>query len=304
MFTIDLKKYQLAFILALVASMLLTGCYKFEGAVETPAYISISDIDLDTYFPEEGTNSQEITDVWVYLDDGLLGVYEFPSTDSIPLIFPVLASGKHKLEIRPGIKLNGISSTRVPYPFYKPIIYNDLDFVPGTTKALGVISTTYYSDVNFVWLEDFEQSNISIEDFGDTIIEQTQPEDNPIAFLSSTSRYSGIVNLTQERKEYTGISFNSFEMQKAGTIVMLEMNFKTNSFFQVGLLIRDKYGPVEKDLVILKSTDDWKKIYINLGSNLSLYPTAYDYKVIFRGGLDSGDSNASILIDNIKVVYR
>lgn len=299
-----LKVYHVSVLLLLFGVLILSGCYKFEGSETIPAYISITDIKLNTYYPEQGSDSEDIVDVWVYLDDGLLGVYEFPESDTIPLIFPVLASGKHKLEIRPGIKLNGISSTRVPYPFYKPIIFEDFEFIPETTQPLGVLSTEYLSSVKFEWIEDFEDSDISIEDFGDTIIEQTQPDNNPIAFLTPTSRYSGEINLTNARPVYTGTTYNSFDVQTAGTVVILEMNFKTQNFFQVGLLIRDKYEVPEKNLVILNHTDEWKKIYINLGSNLSLYPQALDYKVIFRAGLESGSSNAKILIDNVKIVYR
>ena len=277
----------------------MSGCYKFKGDETIPAYISIDKVSVSTYYPEEGTDSEAIVDVWVYLDDGLLGVYELPAT------IPVLASGKHKLELRPGIKLNGISSTRVPYPFYKPIIFEDFDFIPGTpTQPLGTITTSYYSDTKFAWLEDFEISNISIEDYNDTIIERTEPENNPIAFLSPNSRYSGEISLTTERSQWTGISYNSFDVETAGTIIILELNFKTNNFFQVGLLIRDQFSLEEKDLLILNHTEEWKKIYINLGSNLSLYPKAYDYKIIFRSGLESGSTSAKVLLDNIKIVYR
>ena len=291
-------------VVLLFVVFILNGCYKFDGDETIPAYISIDKINLNTYYSEEGTNSSDIDDVWIYLDDGLIGVFEFPESDTVPLIFPALASGKHKLEIRPGIKLNGISSTRVPYPFYKPIIYEDFDFIPGTTQPLGILTTEYYSDAKFAWLEDFEQSSISFENFDDTIIEQTQPENNPIAFLSPDSRYSGEINLTTERSQYSGASYNSFDVPVAGTITILEINFKTNNYLQVGLLIRDQYGLEQKDLVILNHSSEWTKIYINLGSNLSLFPSAIDYKVWFRAGLESDLSSAKILIDNIKVVYR
>ncbi len=299
-----LKSYQILLVLLCLTMLLATSCYKFKGSETIPAYISISDISLTTYYPEQGSNSEDIVDVWVYVDDGLLGVYEFPESDSTPLTFPVLASGKHKLELRPGIKLNGISSTRVPYPFYQPIIFEEFDFIPETIQELGELTTTYQDNTKFEWFEDFEDGDISIEDYGDTIIERTQPDGNPIAFLSPTSRYSGEINLTNDRPVYTGITYNSFDIQVAGTIIILEMNFKTENYFQVGLLIRDQNSVPEKDLVILNHSNEWKKIYINLGSNLSLYPQAIDYKVIFRAGLESGTSNAKILIDNVKIVYK
>ncbi len=293
----------------LLTSILFVGCYKFEGNQTIPAYISIDRINLTTYYPDEGTNSEDIADIWVYIDDGLIGVFEFDPSDTVPLVFPALAEGKHKLEIRPGIKLNGISSTRVPYPFYKPLVYEEFDFVPGTTQSLGTLTTTYYPDTKFAWLEDFETSNISIVYSGDTLEEhaeivQTLPENNPVAFLSPNSKYSGLINLTEDKKQFIGVSYNSFEIQTPGTIIVLELNFKVNNYTQIGLLIRSSSGWDERDLVILNHTDEWKKIYINLGSNLSLFPNALDYKVIFKAGLESGTSDADILLDNIKIVYR
>ena len=306
MLRIGLKVYYLLSILLIAGILTTTGCYKFKGDQTIPAYLSINGIILETYYPEEGTNSSDIDDIWVYLDDALLGVFEFPEGDSVPAIFPVLAEGKHKLEIRPGIKLNGISSTRVPYPFYKPIIFEEFDFIPETVQSLGFLTTSYYPDLKFVWMEDFEQPEISIESpaWSDTVIKRTEPENNPDAFLSPNSRYSGVIDLTSELKEYGGTSYNSFDVQTPGTIILMEMNFKTDNFITVGLLIRNNYEIVEKDLVILNHSSSWKKIYINLGSNLSLHPQALDYKIIFRSGLESENSSASILIDNIKIVHR
>ncbi|MBC8319609.1 MAG: hypothetical protein H8E34_02685 [Bacteroidetes bacterium] len=300
------KLYYFSVGLLLVSLYAVTGCYKFEGDQTVPAYISIQAINLNTYYPEEGTNSSDIIDIWVYVDDGLLGVFEFPENDSLPAVFPVLAEGKHKLEIRPGIKLNGISSTRVPYPFYEPIIFEEFDFIRGTVQPLGNLTTSYLGTVNFAWMEDFEQPGLSIESttWSDTVIKRTVPENNPIAFLSPDSRYSGVINLTFDKKEYGGNSFNSFETQTPGTVIIMELNFKTNNYIMVGLLIRDNYEVIEKDLLILNQCDEWKKIYINLGANLSLHPMAIDYKIIFRTGLENASSEAQILLDNIKIVYR
>ncbi len=277
------------------------SCYKFTGSQTVPAYLSIDRIDIETYYAEEGTNSSEITDVWIYVDDGLVGVFELPA------MFPVLVEGKHKLEIRPGIKLNGISSTRVPYPFYSPIVFEDLEFIPEQTKNLGALVTTYYANLNFQWMEDFEQPDLSFDKLSssDTIIERTSPENNPIAFLSLNSRYSGIINLTTDRPRYSGMSYSSFPLPSAqGAVVILEMDFKTNVAVQVGLLMRIYSEFVEIPLVFLNENTEWTKIYINLGPNISLNPNATDYKVIFGSKLYDDMESAEVLFDNIKIVSR
>ncbi len=301
--------YQYLILLLFVSLFTASGCYKFDGDQTIPAYISVKGINVNAIYIEEGTSSSDIVDVWIYVDDALIGVFEFSEffeNDTLGAVFPVLSEGVHKLEIRPGVKLNGISSTRVPYPFYKPIIYPDFNFIPGTIQKLGQLTTTYYPDLSFPWKEDFEQPEISIEtvSWSDTIIMRTNPENNPNAFLSPNSRYSGVINLTEEREQYAGTSYNSFEVQTPGTVIVLEMNFKVDNYLVVGLLVRDAYEVVPIDLLILNHTDDWKKIYINLGSNLSLYPQAIDYKLIFKSGLEEGSTEAKLFIDNIKIIHR
>ncbi len=298
--------YHYLVILLFASLFTSSGCYKFDGNQTIPAYISVKGINLVTSYVEEGTSSSDIIDIWVYVDDVLLGVYEFPESDTLGALFPVLSEGVHKLEFRPGIKLNGISSTRVPYPFYKPIIYTDFNFIPGTIQELGQLTTTYYPDLEFPWKEDFEQPEISIEttSWSDTMMIRTNPENNPVAFISPNSRYSGVINLTEEKEQYAGTSYNSFEVQTPGTVIVMEMNFKVDNYLVVGLLIRDAYEVVPIDLVILNHTDEWKKIYINLGANLSLYPQAIDYKIIFKSGLEEGLSETKLFIDNIKIVHR
>jgi len=300
------KLYYYIIIFLFVSLVTASGCYKFDGSQTIPAYISIQEINLSTSYLEEGSSSSDIIDAWVYLDDKLLGIYEFFGSDTMGVMFPVLAEGKHKLEIRPGIKINGISSTRVPYPFYKPIIITDFDFIPGTVHELGELNTTYYPGLLFPWMEDFEQPEISIEEtsWSDTVMMRTNPANNPDAFLSPNSRFSGVINLTSEKDQYAATTYNSFAVQKPGTVIVLEMDFKTNNYLSVGLLIRDAYEVTEVDLVILNHSDEWKKIYINLGSNLSLHPQAIDYKVYFKSGLQEGSNEAKVFIDNLKIVHR
>lgn len=295
------KPYVLLGILTIFGLLICQGCYKFTGTQTVPAYISINDIKVQTNYSEEGSSSSSITDVWVYVDDQLIGVYELPA------MFPVLAEGKHKLEIRSGIKINGISSTRVPYPFYDPIVFSDYDFIPEQVHELGSLTTSYDADLTFQWMEDFEQPDISIDEISssDTVIKRTTPENNPEAYLSVHSRYSGQISLTEDKPEYGAISFTSFSMpENPGAVVILEMDIKTNNLLSVGLLMRvyDEFNEIP--LLILNYNDEWSKVYINLGPNISLNPNASDYKIIFRAGLETANETAQIYIDNLKIVSR
>lgn len=293
-------KYYLYFVSIVFSLFTLNSCYKFEGDVTIPAYIRIDSVSLETDYFTEGTNSQGITDAWVYVDDGLIGAFELPA------MIPVLANGLHKLEIRPGIKLNGISSTRAPYPFYQPITYNDFNFLADSTLKLNNPTTEYFSNLEFAWLEDFENPNLSlVENLGsDTVIVRTEPSGNPEAFLYDNSKYSGVVNLTTEKPVWTALSYNQFQNQSQGSLVLLELNFKTDNYISVGVVVLENGAYLKVPLLVLNHAEDWKKIYVNLGPNLSLHPSAKIYQVYFESALEAGKTEASIYLDNIKLIYR
>ncbi len=277
-----------------------SSCRKMEDGVDIPVYFKIDSVAINTFYLSEGSPSAKITDVWVYVDDRQMGVFELPAK------FPLLFEGKHRVEIRPGIKLNGISSTRVPYPFYKPIIYYDFDFVPDSVYDFGTITTGYYDNLNFIWMEDFESSVISLEESSssDTTIERTMPADNPEAFLSEHSRYSGVITLTPDRPNFMAYSFNAFDLPKDDSPVLMEMNFKTNHPLLVGVLVDDVGDYSWEEVVYLKETSNWNKIYINIGPVTSRYPNAYGFKIYLAASLSGSDTEAKIYVDNIKLIHR
>ena len=88
------------------------------------------------------------------MDGEALGVHE------LPCVIPVLSEGTHQFIIFPGIKNNGISSTRMRYPFYKTF-----DITAALTKndTTEFSPVTYYKDnVTFAFMEDFEDAGISL----------------------------------------------------------------------------------------------------------------------------------------------
>lgn len=297
----DFSSYCLGLIIVLFSLILLnSGCYKFEGSQTVPAYLKIDTVLLETYYPEEGSNTSKITDVWIYVNDGLVGAFELPA------LIPVLHQGKNELEIRPGIKLNGISSTRVPYPFYEPIVFNDFEFYPDSVQELKNLTAEYYPNAVFSWMEDFEQSGISLVESpsSDTTIEQTQPANNPDAYLSDFSQFSGVINLTSEKPVFAAASFSAYPLPAQGSPVLMEIDFKCDNYFSTGLLIWE-FGSLKKvPLLIMNHSEDWNKIYINLGPNLSANPQASEFQVYFEAGLDFGKSSSTIFLDNIKLIHR
>jgi hypothetical protein len=272
-----------------------TSCEKFSGDQTIPAYISIDSIYLQTDFSSQGSAAQNITDAWVYIDDYLIGIFQLPAR------FPVLYEGKHTLSVIAGIKRNGIASTRVTYPFYNTIT-RSVNLVPDSTLSVGVMKTTYFSSTIFPWMEAFEDVSISLDTTSRSTvnIEETSIG-SPLVFEGV---HSGIVQMDSVRNFFEAETHNYFPIPKAP--VYLEMNFNTNSTFQAGVIIyTTDFIIYQTPILNLAPTNNkWKKIYIDLTTTLNAYANSTKFKVYFGGFKASNVANATILLDNLKIVTR
>ncbi len=275
----------------------ISSCEDFDGDQTIPAYIQVDKFILDKN-PNlaEGSLSQKITDVWVYIDDELIGAFELPAK------FPVLKKGKHKITLAPGIKMNGMSGTRVVYPFYKKVEITDSNLAEGKILHLDSTTThTIYSDnAKFSWKEDFEDGGVSIQkrNGSDTTLFATSLSGNVFEGFSS-----GMIFLNEIQNFYEVETIDKFVLPKNGSPVFLEMNYKTNNPIRVGLLSYYSSKIVQTATVVLNPTNEWKKIYINFTPDISDSYSALDYKVFFGEYKSSTNTTATILFDNIKLVH-
>ena len=128
--------------------ILILFCFACNKEEEIPSYIGINDFNL-TSNSSFGENTENITDVWIYIDENLQGVYE------IPVTFPVLNKGLQNIRIKAGVKANGIASTRIQYPFYTSYL-DTVELVENETINISP-SFSYNSSINAI-VEDFESS--------------------------------------------------------------------------------------------------------------------------------------------------
>jgi len=282
-----------SFYLALF-TVLITSCEKFKGDQELPAYVTIDSIYLTTVPSLQGSASASIVDAWVYLDDNLIGAFQLPAR------FPVLARGTHNLKILPGIKLNGIASTRMAYPFFAPIEITT-DFTELDTTAVGIQKTNYQSSTIFDLIEGFEGITIAFDTTiqSDVGLELTTPGD-PLTFEGN---HSGIVQMDTLNQFFECVNNKDFTIPFAQ--VFLEMNFRTNRVFAVGVYL---YGPTtiqQVPIIYLNPTgDQWKKIYIDLTNSLNAYPGMQKFRVFISAIQTTPEPYTLLLLDNIKVVTR
>jgi hypothetical protein len=285
------------------AAVFLVGCDKFEGDQTIPSYLKIDSVGFITNNDVQGTNSQKFVDAWIYVDDNVIGGFEMPFT------IPVLSEGKHKLNISPGIILNGISDTRAPYPLVEPIIIDDFNFITDSViPAFG--TTTYYGNVEFRWMEDFEDASLAIlaSANSDTGIYRTSPAGNPDAFLDEYSEYSGISYLDRTRPYVQLVSDDGngqgFAFDR-GDYVFLELNYRTNISMVAGVYVKLTDNTIEeRPLLIINPSDHWNKIYINFTPFVYETADAVNYKIYLEAQLVDLSSNGFIMLDNIKLITR
>ncbi len=289
----NIRIFPISFYIALIA-ILITSCEKFKGDQEVPAYVTIDSIYLTTSPSVQGSASASIVDAWVYLDDDLIGAFQLPAR------FPVLARGTHNLKILSGIKLNGIAATRTTYPFFAPIELT-ANFAELDTTAVGIQKTNYQSSTIFDLIEGFEGITIALDTTtrSDVGLDLTAPGDS----LTFEGSHSGIVQMDTLNELFECVNNKDFTIPFAQ--VFLEMNFRTNRVFVVGIYLYGATSIQQVPVIYLNPTgDQWKKIYIDLTNSLNAYPGMQKFRIFISAIQSTPEPAALILFDNIKVVTR
>ena len=301
-----MKRIVLAIAAILVVA--ISSCHRFEGP-SVPAYIYIDTCYLSSNYYTTGANTHNITDVWVYVDDQTIGCYEIPAT------VPILQHGKHKLSLRGGIKVNGITATRSWYPFLKTLDYEEFDLIADSVQRIR--PTFEYYDANTVhvaWMEDFESAAVSFTPTSQSDTNIIRTNDPSEAYVSNYSSFSGKAILPAgDSTTCTIASFSEFtNLPTTGSACMLEVDYKSSlDTLTVGVIYSLNNTVTQYPLLNLNSTDTtndipanrWRKVYVNIGPIVVANSTAEYFKIYFEAHND-GEKTKYFYLDNIKLLYR
>ena len=239
-----------------------------------PANIKINDITLN------GDSTENIIDAWVFIDEQLQGVYELPAQ------FPVLNIGSHKLRVKAGIKDNGIASSRIAYPFYASHIQWEVEFMEHEELLLTPI-VSYIDGVTI--LTEVNGLDLNETGYSDTIIES---EGNYNAGFLTDSL------ITFE------IATNELEnLPQAGAPVYLELDYKCNTEFLVGVYINYSPTVVKKEALWINPREDWNKIYVNLTTIISEGVDAPSFSIFIGMKRNVSLDINKLYFKNFRVVY-
>lgn len=297
------------------------SCTKFKGNQEIPAYMCIKPWNMvASDYNRYGANTHAITDAWIYVDGNVQGCFEIrPKENDTSVTIPLLFNGKHKVILYPGIKMNGIASTRIQYPFYRSYVIEDYEFTPGVVDT--VQPETKYFDIDeggikFKMMEDFESTQLKFSKASnsDTTIVRVSRRPTDVNYNENAwtgdlnhSIYSGQVWLGIDGNDtiskFSIVTDEIYNLPNQGNYILLEMDYKCSAEFEVGMFAKTKNGIETFELVYLRPTDTWKKTYINLGPTVTDNQSASYFKIFIYGAVTAGE-HAEYYFDNIKMVYR
>ncbi|NJN77687.1 MAG: hypothetical protein HC803_04615 [Saprospiraceae bacterium] len=269
------------------------SCDLIDTPEPIPAYIYIDTIKLQTQ-SGQGTNSHKIKDAWIFVDNQLIGPFELPAKA------PVLADGTSSIEVFAGMADNGIVSLPEIYPFYNRYVTTK-QFVPGETLEIEP-TVTYDDETVFAFIEDFETSNIFGEELDGNVVTKIERTEQG----EFEGRYSGKITLDNANPIFeaaTVSTYNIFDANNVSSPIYLEINYKNNMPFEIGILGYNNGIYVDKIYSVgFNPKDEWNKVYVNLTLDVSVMD-ADSYRVVIRAAKGSDIETGEIYLDNIKLLH-
>ena len=274
----------------------LTSCIKNNP---NPSWIEVNPFVLESnpaLSGAEGQLSQDFRDVWLYVDDQMIGCFQ------TPFKIPILKEGNVNVKIYPAVRNNGIATDKKIYPFMNVYEINT-QLIKDQTLTINP-KTSYVYNANF-WIEDFEDASIKIQEDPNTSVASL--------FVSSD-------NLTPFNGfNYGKVVLNAFDsVWVANTTEQLAIAknrpcfieidyYNTNKFVQ-GFLALNTNGSFYQDnagfnLQALNSIK-WKKMYIELTELIGNSANGSNFIQTFKANLEEGQVETFICIDNIKIIYK
>lgn len=268
------------------------GCKKDT----TPSWLVINEVDFTTNEATEGVNSHAIEDVWVYMDNQPIGVFDLPAK------IPLLAEGEHDFIIYAGIRINGINATRTKYPFYKK--FETTLNLTKEQETVIIPSFTYKSNTQFALLEDFEDVGIDFykDPYSDTNIVNITATQYPTIVKYGNS--CGAIYLSEIDSICKIATSANLDLPKVED-VYVEIDYMNSNSLLFSTIRENQAGSIEDPLVIMNPQEgelEWKKIYIDIKENVSFDANATSYEIVLTSALDNNLSNGVVYLDNIKVL--
>jgi hypothetical protein len=282
-----MKAFRSKLFIFLPCLAVINACNVINPAEDIPAYILVDSIGVYTDETTQGSSSSKLSDVWVTVDGQFLCGYPLGSK------VPVLFNGNHTVTLRGGILLNGIDATRVPYAVFQSFD-STMNLLPGEVYHI-VPRVSYFSSTSFPLIENFDNNTLHFTTSSNSallIVENNSFEGN-----------GGLVILDATTPNFECTTLDSFDLPGGTAPTYIEINYKTDTEFLVGVKANTSLGPLDYPLLNVRSSTQWNKIYVNLTAIASQAQHAEDWRIYIKAYREAGTLVNTLRFDNIKLVY-
>lgn len=293
-------RYAYPFYATMVLLLCVSSCELVNPEEDIPAYVEIAAPILSTV-AGQGSASEKITEVWVFVDDEFSGAFPIPAT------VPIMKSGATTVRVEAGIRENGLRSTPDIYPFYTT--YEQVvDLVPNETVRITP-EIGYRDNIQVAFLENFERGGTIFQ----TVVTGTAT--SRISINEATpfeGQGSGQIRLsTMDPFVEIATSPRYRDLLDNGNVVYIEMDYQSDTPLSVGII---GYNDSQEDPVAFayqagfNPSETWNKIYFNL-TPIVFASDADEFQIVLRTGLPLDENTTFaqetglILLDNIKLIH-
>lgn len=240
----------------------------------------------------QGSNSHKITDLWYYVNGQFKGVFPVGG------VMPIVATGNTEITLFAGIKNNGISATRIPYPLFKSITINQ-NIEAGKSYTVTP-EFEYNTGAFFYYCDDFSGVGSFFTSVGDSAVSNTKDFDITKSFGGTGG--SLFMSMSDSKPTARILQTTPYFLPSGGETIYLELNYKCNQPFTVGVIGGNfTSNPEERTALTVNRSYEWNKIYIQLTNVVSTLPVYSDYKVFIHAKKQV--ATPEIYIDNVKLIY-
>ncbi len=267
------------------------SCGLTDRDMPVPYYLDLKDVQVF----EPGSNtlgSQKITDIWVFADGQIQGVFPLPA--KVPLKWEDKDS---EIVIVPGIRKDGMNDTPVLYPFFKSI---EVKLKPEPLKIYTIpLIFRYLDDCKFSVNEGFEEGNI----FNHYLDPNSEARLTVTDAMSRTGKKCGVITLTKAGV-FTEIGSENqvYKGQNLRGSSYIEFDYKGEGEIAVGLAKTLGTITTIEYFLFVPARSDWNRIYIDVTNKTS--PNNYDSYRLLLGFTKTGhNAENKIYIDNYKHIH-
>jgi hypothetical protein len=262
---------------------IFTSCDFAETSSPEVSYINVPSATVQTK-QGEGAPTEDIREVWCYVDDAFIGVFPIPA--KIPI---VSNKANSVVSIAPGVKPNADRFASREYPFYNAIVTS------ATSKSLDAVFT-YQKDLVFDFVDDFE-SNINVFDTPLTSSSPIVAVNTKSDFLTGAS--SGLIETTLSHPIAEITTQRYYKNVKSGNI-FLELDYKNEVDLYVGAEVETKNSFTSQYKLRLAPSKEWRKAYVDLADLVSK-PSVNAYRVLLA--VNKSSQIGKVYIDNVKLIH-